>query len=379
MLHLHLIIILICWLSTPVSSATLEFRVINNDNLWPGRQSGQLYSLQNYTDVRLPAGSLIIYAGLSVSTEQMYIQNQIWSSQDGGLSWDLWVPDPIFPNIPLGTSCVDPTTKQMYLIQYDSPLTHSWTSTNLTHWTQFSPIPHSNDAYDPFENHHNPQCLVDNQGVVYYFTGANATIGLPQPYGDLWISQNQTRDWYLAPSPSFQSRYDQLLGYDSSSHLIYVLGGQDANGVSLSDLWVSADSATTWILRLKTYPWSAQSVKDATFGVSSSGILVVNNRIIVDYLEESELWISLDTGHNWGQCTSKAEYGYRRNAMLGWGSNGTMYIGSGYVNVQEPNYTSDLWISNLSFNDTKSVATACQLQSQGSVSENPGTSKVHQE
>ena len=388
---------------------------------WPSRIQGSVYIVpaSSHTSLTLNTSSglvtalagpstLVMYGGIPPATQNVVEFNDVWASVDGGASFSPVVySNGGYESTYFGpATCVDLRKQILYSIAGSDTtegdrggISTIWSSTDLGQtWS-------SADA--GFEGRTNSLCVVDSTSKVYVIAGKQASNTGDRVTNDVWMGtlkatsptailtwtlQTATAPFQACDAPMGTSWYSPALGLD----VLYKSGGygytsyqahsQD-DGVGNNDVWASLDSGLTWtLMAIAQYgPRYHARMMSTTHGllVVMGGANAPEPYYSGGIQQEAEydlndLWVSLDGGYTWGQCTSQLFplYGNtpvanasdfqagtgRQDPLLQIDPNsGFLYMGSGLQRdqagqVQTPH---DFYRSSISFYNFSAVAAAC--------------------
>jgi len=353
----------------------LQFTMITNNLSWLHRTSAKLDILDpssnQVTDDPISPSSFLLYGGWT--DPYLANANDLWSSMDGGLTWNSTNTTNVYPSVPGCTFCTDRLTYYRYAIS-KSPInrTSVWSAANPTNWTAIEPTIISNltQMTSPFLDRFGASCLVDSRSRVHYLLGLNVTAisGPSQYHNDTWTSSDHGRTWHQTTSTiPFAPRYGAMTGmYLNNTHLngldiMYILGGttRDPQGYEeyLHDLWFSSDGSASWSQIEVQNPWETGFTSSFALDVTKDGILILSTMDLQG--QSSELWISLDGGYNWGCCLQNAPYRERIMPWLTVDPQGYVYLMGGQSFGRSPGYYDDIWKSDVSVHDWESIAEVC--------------------
>ena len=369
-------IVIVLWYLILSVNATLSFDLIQDHAPWMGRQDAQLHILRDpiksaYNgSIVAPSGSLIIFGGI---TDRIYdyILNDIWVSQNSGVDWiRLEYPKGDFPDTVAADICTSYYTDRAYVIFEDRNLSISqiWTSGDYQTWESFSPKNVPPEYFSPFLGTRRANCLVDSFESVYYLLGQNLNTNWSVLNSEIWASTDQGETWFLMvnqiglpPRSSAGVAVQYANPHLDNADIFYVMGGTSGDA-ELSDLWASSDGGQNWIQILNKYPWYPQSHVWGDFAISPDGILISSVINIGKTPLRSEFWVSLDGGYHWGFCNSQMPFGPRIDAAWTFDLDGYLYAVSGLSLEVPSGYRTDVWKSQISFENWTQVATQCNLE-----------------
>ena len=129
--------------------------------------------------------------------------------------------------------------------------------------------------------------------------------------------------------------------------------------MSCLDVWVSSDSAVSWYQLTATAPWAGRWGHGAA--ITESGVLLVLGGTSIASQSYNDLWASFNGGLAWFKCRLEVNSTIIRGEQaVALTSDERLIVGNGYYysGAFRVEYA-DLWVSDLSFNNTAALAAAC--------------------
>lgn len=153
--------------------------------------------------------------------------------------------------------------------------------------------------------------------------------------GLAYAEPSGTESWVQATD---QAAWSERQGHAAVSFAgkLWVLGGVDAPGTKLNDVWYSTDGIT-WTLATASAPWAARGAHGAVVFDDKMWVLGGWEAL---YSEFNDVWCSLD-GVNWDQVTESAEWSAR------YGPKPVVFDGKIWVlgGRASGTYKNDVWYS----------------------------------
>lgn len=251
-------------------------------------------------------------------------RNDVWSSIDLGTTWELRSGyydgrhTSIFPAASYGTlksfsGCSDPNTNLNvhiggYRFTSSNYSNEVWISMNHTHWYQ---QPASALPLQVFAR----SCVFTNTGDVIAL-GTNSNDNHVEKY--VWRGRGlgSENDWQLVGIAPWSEKWnlrDLVIAQMPIGEVIYVLGGQGANGSVTNDVWASIDQGESWTPLIldggrNPHPATIPSVRSFAPHRTWHSVKVTSNGVILlfggtDFFHTlRDLWMSFDGGYNFVEC-----------------------------------------------------------------------------
>ena len=349
------------------------------------------------SNVTLRSGWLLFYEGNYYDSinNVVRMENDVWSSDDGGMTWELMAGisqfglsglvtarAPFFATSfePRGGSnnCEDPTSDDVYSIAgYKlSPAGYRIASTDV--WHSSSGVLWSRMSSSFWPGRWYASCDVSSLSRLLLMGGELGGAGGGnggQLLNDVWAGEQNSFKRMTDRAPwTARAQHLVLVGESQNLNreLVYVLGGALFFGTNpadasldrqTNDVWASSDEGRTWSF-IATAPWSPRY--GHTGVITPSGVLVIMGgfRTTLGQISRqvlNDVWASFDGGVSWGQCA--VEQYTRFNALRGLqGStltdDGYLYLAAGTSSNFNPEM-SDVWRSTVSLSATDTVSNMC--------------------
>ena len=245
-----------------------------------------------------------------------------------------------------------------------------WTSTNMREWQQINATAYIGPS----------RCMatsaIDTKGALYLGPGTRTELW--SSYENNFYKSTDAANWTLACTQApFEHRLFARMSIVRSGVLgrdiITYVGGATRNYNRLSDVWMSSDDAASWSLVTAA---AAFPGRDSFFMVvSRSNMLIVATGIsngAATPLLKNDIWISLDGGMDWYQCSAQMPMSGRYSASAFFDADDHLFILGGNAGSMTSPFVSDVWRSAFSFNDSLLLARACIGRSAAVIPINPG-------
>ena len=328
-----------------------------------------------------PANSLILQGGTQAGN---VVNNDIWLSADRGITWTLiagyartaaqggeiraggtaWGTS-YSPALSETVGIVDEVNGVLYRIGgYLSTATavrnDVWRSTNAVAWTKM--------AATNLPPRWGANVVIDTKGKIFIVGGnGEGTTALR----DMWVSTNNGAT-FTAPNggtpPPFmvnnRGRSKALLLQRRSNALnrdVLYYGTGYNNAATFNDIWASSDEGVTWVPVTVTAPFPARDAAGAE--ITAAGLIVVSGGQQSLPVSEvlNDVWVSADGGYTWGQCIKDAAWADRREVTTVYDATENLLILAGRSGTGNTQLFNDVFRSSLSFNDLRSVQSACSI------------------
>ena len=327
---------------------------------------------------------LLMYEGsLTASANPEGNENDVYASADDGRTWTLIsgiarlgglglrysaYPFSSFRATSGAGNCEDPTSDDVYAsggIQYFANGTtmmsrEVWHSSDAIHWTL-----RTGAMFSPGRYFHS--CDVDNSGRLYIIGGRAAGPPATSFLNDVWTSTTKGQSWtLLSAAAPFPGRYEHALQIVHSPYyradLIYVVGGYVWTGAldTANDVWVSRDSALTWLLLTAAAPWAKRWGHGMAI-TENGAVVVLGGTSSGTPTSYNDMWASLNGGVTWTMCRTEVNQtiirGEQGHALT---ASEHLVVGNGYryQGLYRVEY-SDLYISDVSLGDPAVLARTC--------------------
>ena len=348
----------------------LDFRAQTTRALWSGRAApfvGLLRQPVTYRNtsgatVTAPANSFVLHGTSN------FVENDVWISSNRMQTWSLvaGVSRDGFNNggrafSPADAQSFTPSTyggaygidsnNRLYRIGGDAGTgtcsTDVWTSVGGVTWTRYTQT-------NTFSGRMWAQLIISPTDNSLTLFGGRTCAGVSQY--DVWRSTNQGQAWNRVSLNTFSAAGPRngMAGVYRSPRLgreiISYAGGWDGN-LDYNDVQASSDGGATWATVTTSAAWRRRD--DIAGMVTPDGILILvggKTNTAAGEVFHNDIWISMDGGYSWGQCSEDLAFTDRRYEAVTLDDQGYLYVVGGETNERNPReFLNDAWRSTLSF------------------------------
>jgi len=147
---------------------------------------------------------------------------------------------------------------------------------------------------------------------------------------------------------------------------LLMLGGENAYDNN-NEVWGSIDQGKSWLLMSARAPWMQRNYHSTH--VTKDGAIVLLAGLgdkqpgFDTTTQQNDVWLSLDGGFTWGECTQDAAWDDRYLAASTIDANGYLVVAGGRVfeDGAIQRVFNDVWRSTTSFHDINAIAARCNV------------------
>ena len=370
--------------SNPAPPTSILFQLQCGSAPWSARSTMQVELYGRQTSYKsLTSGQMVSVSANSLIMQgnQNFIENDVWLSSDRGQTWQLiagvsyngtngrtaaaapfdassFTPDSSFGGFTvdnaynmyrIGGSLADGQCTDAVFLSTDGK---TWTNQITANSRRFAPLRDETVA------------VADSAGRLYLLGGRRC--GDKERLNDVWLSSDKGRNWQLQTAQAgWSSRIApfvlNLRNKATNVDVLLLFGGVDGTS-DTNDVWYSTNQGIRWALMTGRASWPSRNNLNAEVTKAGLIVLTAGKHDHPDGRREylNDLWVSADGGYTWGRCAEDAAYSDRRVPSTVLDNEGYLYVMGGF-DSQAMNYN-DVWRSQVSFNNLKSIPAICGVQ-----------------